>query len=64
MTLWGTDITSPAFWVSVLQVIWINILLSGDNALDFIAKLAHITRPIIADQRVNRLLPECNSLPA
>ena len=23
----------PGFWVSVLQIIWINILLSGDNAL-------------------------------
>ena len=23
----------PAFWLSVLQVIWINILLSGDNAV-------------------------------
>jgi YjbE family integral membrane protein len=25
--------TQPAFWLSVLQVIWINILLSGDNAV-------------------------------
>lgn len=25
--------TEPAFWLSVLQVIWINILLSGDNAV-------------------------------
>jgi YjbE family integral membrane protein len=33
MTLWGTDLSSPTFWVSVLQVIWINILLSGDNAV-------------------------------
>jgi YjbE family integral membrane protein len=24
---------SPGFWLSVLQVIWINILLSGDNAV-------------------------------
>ncbi len=23
----------PAFWLSVLQIIWINILLSGDNAV-------------------------------
>jgi YjbE family integral membrane protein len=29
----GTDIGSAAFWLSVLQVIWINILLSGDNAV-------------------------------
>jgi YjbE family integral membrane protein len=27
------DFASPAFWLSVLQVIWINILLSGDNAV-------------------------------
>jgi len=27
------DIAQPAFWLSVLQVIWINILLSGDNAV-------------------------------
>jgi YjbE family integral membrane protein len=25
--------TQPAFWLSVMQVIWINILLSGDNAV-------------------------------
>ena len=25
--------TQPAFWLSVLQVIWINSLLSGDNAV-------------------------------
>jgi YjbE family integral membrane protein len=29
----SVDITQPAFWLSVLQVIWINILLSGDNAV-------------------------------
>ena len=27
------DVTQPTFWLSVLQVIWINILLSGDNAV-------------------------------
>jgi YjbE family integral membrane protein len=27
------DLASPTFWLSVLQVIWINILLSGDNAV-------------------------------
>src|SRR6185437_14572489 len=27
------DLAAPAFWLSVLQVIWINILLSGDNAV-------------------------------
>jgi YjbE family integral membrane protein len=29
----GTEVGSPTFWVSVLQIIWINILLSGDNAV-------------------------------
>jgi YjbE family integral membrane protein len=33
MMLLGTDVASATFWVSVLQVIWINILLSGDNAV-------------------------------
>jgi YjbE family integral membrane protein len=27
------ELASPVFWLSVLQVIWINILLSGDNAV-------------------------------
>lgn len=30
--LW-TDMMQPAFWVAVGQIIWINILLSGDNAV-------------------------------
>lgn len=25
--------TQPQFWISVLQIIWINVLLSGDNAI-------------------------------
>jgi YjbE family integral membrane protein len=29
----AADIAQPTFWLSVLQVIWINILLSGDNAV-------------------------------
>ena len=29
----AADMMQPAFWLSVLQVIWINILLSGDNAV-------------------------------
>jgi len=33
MAFWGADLSSAGFWVSVLQVIWINILLSGDNAV-------------------------------
>jgi YjbE family integral membrane protein len=28
-----TSIHQPTFWLSVLQVIWVNILLSGDNAV-------------------------------
>ena len=32
--LHGFDInTQPQFWISVLQIIWINVLLSGDNAI-------------------------------
>ncbi|HLL29036.1 MAG TPA: TerC family protein [Xanthobacteraceae bacterium] len=27
------DFTQPAFWASLLQMVWINILLSGDNAV-------------------------------
>jgi YjbE family integral membrane protein len=27
------EINQPTFWVAVLQIIWINILLSGDNAV-------------------------------
>ena len=30
--LWA-DMMTPAFWVAVGQIIWINILLSGDNAV-------------------------------
>lgn len=29
----GAEFTTTGFWVSVLQIIWINILLSGDNAV-------------------------------
>ena len=28
-----TDLQTPAFWLAVGKIIWINILLSGDNAL-------------------------------
>src|SRR5665213_162990 len=27
------ELSSPGFWLSVLQVVWVNILLSGDNAV-------------------------------
>ncbi len=29
----ATQFSTPAFWLSVLEVVWINILLSGDNAV-------------------------------
>src|SRR6266436_487563 len=28
-----TDLQKPAFWLAVGKIIWINVLLSGDNAL-------------------------------
>jgi len=28
----GSEFSSAAFWLAVLQIIWINIVLSGDNA--------------------------------
>jgi YjbE family integral membrane protein len=28
-----TEFTQPAFWLAALQIIWINVLLSGDNAV-------------------------------
>ena len=28
-----TEFTTPAFWLAALQIIWINVLLSGDNAV-------------------------------
>ena len=28
-----SEYTQPHFWVSVLEIIWINVLLSGDNAI-------------------------------
>jgi YjbE family integral membrane protein len=27
------DLTSAAFWIALLKIIWVNILLSGDNAV-------------------------------
>jgi YjbE family integral membrane protein len=31
-TVWA-DVHQPLFWLGVLQIIWVNILLSGDNAV-------------------------------
>ena len=33
MDFFTIDYMQPAFWLAVLQIIWINILLSGDNAV-------------------------------
>jgi YjbE family integral membrane protein len=33
MNLLVNEMSHPAFWLAVVQVIWINILLSGDNAV-------------------------------
>ncbi len=33
MSYFWADMTQPAFWIAVGQIIWINILLSGDNAV-------------------------------
>ena len=32
-TQFQTDMQTPAFWLAVGKIIWINVLLSGDNAL-------------------------------
>jgi YjbE family integral membrane protein len=32
-TVIAAEVDSASFWLSVLQIIWINILLSGDNAV-------------------------------
>jgi YjbE family integral membrane protein len=33
LTQFQTDLQSPTFWLAVGKIIWINVLLSGDNAL-------------------------------
>lgn len=33
MSALTASMATPAFWISVVQIIWINILLSGDNAV-------------------------------
>jgi YjbE family integral membrane protein len=40
--------TQPQFWISVLQIIWINVLLSGDNAI----VIALACRTLPANQRL------------
>ena len=29
----ASEMMRPAFWLAALQIMWINILLSGDNAV-------------------------------
>jgi YjbE family integral membrane protein len=41
-TLWA-DFLQPSFWIAVLQIIWVNVLLSGDNAV--VIALACLTLP-------------------
>ena len=33
MEFFATAVTQPAFWLAVAEIMWINILLSGDNAV-------------------------------
>src|ERR1700709_2732080 len=33
LTQFQADLQTPAFWLAVGKIIWINVLLSGDNAL-------------------------------
>src|ERR1043165_3354608 len=47
-----TDMMQPAFWIAVGQIIWINILLSGDNA----AVIALACRSLPPSQRFSGLL--------
>ena len=42
------DIGQPEFWVAVAKIIWINILLSGDNAV----VIAMACRGLPAKQRL------------
>ena len=33
LTQFKVDLQTPTFWLAVGKIIWINVLLSGDNAL-------------------------------
>src|SRR5690242_4613918 len=43
-----TDMMQPAFWIAAGQIIWINVLLSGDNAV----VIALACRTLPAKQRL------------
>jgi YjbE family integral membrane protein len=47
-TQFHADMQSPSFWLAVGKIIWINVLLSGDNAL----VIAMACRGLVGRQRV------------
>src|SRR6266581_3973505 len=44
--------TQPQFWISVVEIIWINVLLSGDNAI----VIALACRSLPAKQRLRGMV--------
>jgi YjbE family integral membrane protein len=53
------DLAVPAFWLPILQIVWIDILLSGDNAL----VIALACRSLPEDQkRLGILLGSCAAI--
>lgn len=44
------ELSSAAFWIALLQIIWVNILLSGDNAV----VIALAARSLPAQQQKKR----------
>ena len=44
-TQFQADMQRPAFWLAVGKIIWINILLSGDNALVIAMKIDPVPNP-------------------
>jgi YjbE family integral membrane protein len=53
------DPAEPAFWLPILQILWIDILLSGDNAL----VIAFTCRSLPAEQkRLGILLGSCAAI--
>ena len=47
------DFSSSSFWLSLLQIVWIDLLLSGDNAI----VIAMAVRSLPAQQRRLGILP-------
>jgi YjbE family integral membrane protein len=50
--LGSSDLSQPQFWVAVAEIIWINILLSGDNAI----VIALACRSLPAKQRLGGMV--------